>query len=80
MVLLLLCSFHRTCCDAGIFQRRKLIFTGMTAAVCAAAALSSGFQPGFFLASALWALGCVCDPAVLPPDPEEEEVQAEEGF
>ena len=72
MVLLLLCSFHRTCWDAGVIQRRKLLFTAMTAAVCAAAALSSGFQPGFFLASALWALGCGCDPVVLPPDPEEE--------
>ena len=72
MVLLLLCSFHRTCCDAGVIQRRKLLFTAMTAVVCSAAALSSGFQPGFFLASALWALGCGCDPVVLPPDPEEE--------
>ena len=72
MVLLLLCSFHRTCCDAGVIQRRKLLFTAMTAAVCSAASLSSGFQPGFFLASALWALGCGCDPVVLPPDPEEE--------
>ena len=72
MVLLLLCSFHRTCCDAGVIQRRKLLFTAMTAAVCSATSLSSGFQPGFFLASALWALGCGCDPVVLPPDPEEE--------
>ena len=72
MVLLLLCSFHRTCCDAGVIQRRKLLFTAMTAVVCSAASLSSGFQPGFFLASALWALGCGCDPVVLPPDPEEE--------
>lgn len=72
MVLMLLCSFHRTCCDAGVIQRRKLLFTAMTAVVCSAAALSSGFQPGFFLASALWALGCGCDPVVLPPDPEEE--------
>ena len=77
MVLLLLCSFHRTCCDAGVIQRRKLLLTGMTAAVCSTAALSGEFQPGFFLASALWALGCVCDPAVLPPDPEEEEEAVE---
>ena len=72
MVLLLLCSFHRTCCDAGVIQRKKLLLTGLTAAVCSAAALSSGFQPGFYLASALWALGCVCDGVVLPPDPEPE--------
>ena len=79
MVLLMLCSFHRTCCDAGVIQRKKLIFTGMTAAVCSAAALSVQFQQGFFLASALWALGCICDGAVLPPDPEPvEEVQEEQ--
>ena len=72
MILLMLCSFHRTCCDTGVIQRKKLLLTGMTAAVCSAAALNAGFQPGFFLACSLWALGCVCDPAVLPPDPEEE--------
>lgn len=72
MILLMLCSFHRTCCDAGVIQRKKLIFTCLTAAVCCAAALSGGFQPGFFLASGLWALGSVCDGAVLPPDPEPE--------
>ena len=72
MVLLLLCSFHRTCCDAGVIQRRKLLLTGMTAAVCCTAALSVGFQTGFFLTGALWALGGVCECAVLPPDPEED--------
>lgn len=76
MVLLLLCSFHRTCCDAGVIQRKKLLLTGMAAAVCSAAALNAQLQPGFFLASGLWALGCVCDPVALPPDPEPvEEVQ-----
>lgn len=79
MVLLLLCSFHRTCCDAGVIQRKKLLLTGMTAAVCSAAALSTQFQPGFFLASALWALGCVCDPVVLPPDPVEEAQEEQEN-
>ena len=78
MVLLMLCSFHRTCRDGGVIQRRKLIFTCLTAAVCAVTALSVRFQPGFFLASALWALGCVCDPVVLPPDPEEKEDAQEE--
>lgn len=76
-VLLMLCSFHRTCCDAGIIQRKKLIFTGLTAALCSMAALSGDFMPGFYLASALWAAGCVCSVAVLPPDPEEEEGQPE---
>ena len=78
LVLLLLCSFHRTCCDAGVIQRKKLLLTGMTAAVCCAAALSIRFQPGFYLTGALWALGCVCDPVVLPPDPEEEPESMEE--
>jgi hypothetical protein len=72
-VLLMLCSFHRTCCDAGIIQRRKLLITGLSAAVCATASLSMDFQQGFFLASALWAAGCMCNVAVLPPDPEDEE-------
>ena len=79
LVLLMLCSFHRTCCDAGVLQRKKLIFTCLTAVVCCTGSLSTGFQPGFCLASALWALGCVCDPAVLPPDPEEEAQAQEDG-
>lgn len=74
-ILLMLCSFHRTCCDAGIIQRKKLLFTGFAAAFCAIAALSGTFQRSFFLASALWSLGCVCSVAVLPPDPEEEETE-----
>lgn len=72
-VLLMLCSFHRTCCDAGVIQRKRLIATGLCAAVCCMASLSGGFQRGFFLASGLWAAGCLCNVAQLPPDPEEEE-------
>lgn len=77
-VLLMLCSFHRTCCDAGIIQRRKLLLTGLTASVCCMASLSVEFMPGFYLASGLWAAGSMCNPAVLPPDPEEEEPATEE--
>ena len=72
-VLLMLCSFHRTSCDGGILQRKKLIFTAMGAAFCSTASLSIGFRRPFFLASILWALGCICSTAVLPPDPEEPE-------
>ena len=71
-VLLMLAAFHRTCCDALVFQRKKLLATGLGAAVCCIAALSGGFQWRFFLASALWALGSMCHMAVLPPDPEEK--------
>jgi peptidoglycan/LPS O-acetylase OafA/YrhL len=71
-VLLMLCAFHRTSCDGGILQRRKLLFTGLAAAVCAMAALSMDFHRPFFLASALWGLGCIGTTAVLPPDPKEE--------
>lgn len=71
-VLLMLCSFHRTCCDAGVIQRRKLLATGLSAAVCCMASLSGEFQWMFYLASALWAAGCQCSTAVLPPDPEPE--------
>ena len=77
-VLLMLCAFHRTCCDAGIIQRKKLLATGLLAAVCAMAALGGDFMPGFFLSAALWGLGCVCEPSVLPPDPEEDEAEAPE--
>ena len=71
-VLLMLCAFHRTSCDGGILQRRKLIFTAMAAAICSAASLSMDFHRPFFLASTLWALGCICTTAVLPPDPDPE--------
>ena len=78
-VLLMLASFHRTCCDGGIIQRKKLLATGLGAAVCCMAALSGGFQWWFFLASGLWSLGSMCHVEVLPPDPEEEaEPPAEE--
>jgi hypothetical protein len=36
-----------------------------------------GQMIGFFVASGLWAVGCMCDPSVLPPDPEEEEIPEE---
>ena len=77
-VLLMLCAFHRTSCDGGILQRKKLIFTGLAAAVCSAASLSMDFNRPFFLASTLWALGCICSTAVLPPDPEEEAEEPEQ--
>ena len=77
-VLLMLCAFHRTSCDAGIIQRRKLLATGLGAAVCALAALSMDFQRIFFLASALWALGCICTVQILPPDPEPQEESQEQ--
>ena len=79
LVLLMIAAFHRTGCDAGIIQRRKLLFTGLTAAVCCTAALSMELMAGFYLASGLWAVGCMCDPSVLPPDPEEEQTENEEN-
>lgn len=77
-ILLMLCSFHRTSCDGGIIQRRKLLFTGLMAAVCCTGALSVGFMPRFYISGALWAMGSMCSPAVLPPDPEEEEPEKTE--
>lgn len=76
-VLLMLCSFHRTSCDAGIIQRKKLLFTGLTGAVCATVSLSLGLMPLFYISGALWGAGSMCNPAVLPPDPEEEEESAD---
>lgn len=77
-VLLMLSAFHRTCCDNGVIQRKKLLFTGLSAAVCAIASMSTASLTGFFASAALWSLGSMCSPAVLPPDPEEEEEAAEE--
>lgn len=79
LVLLMLAAFHRTCCDAGIIQRRKLLATGLSAVVCCMASLSMEQMPGFYLASGLWAAGSMCDCSVLPPDPEEEAEAAPEG-
>ena len=76
-VLLMLCSFHRTCCDAQVIQRRKLLATGLGAVACCLASLSGDFQWGFYLASGLWAAGSMCHVAVLPPDPEEDEEEPE---
>lgn len=78
-VLLMLSAFHRTCCDAGIIQRRKLLATGLCAAACSMAALSTDFLPGFFLSSGLWAAGSMCNVAVLPPDPEPEPDEPEQN-
>ena len=78
LVLLMLCSFHRVCCDAEIIQRKRLLFTGLCAAFCCMAALSVPFQRGLYLASGLWAAGSMCNVAVLPPDPEEDEEEQPE--
>lgn len=78
-VMLMLCAFHRTCCDAGVIQRRKLIFTGLAAAFCATAALSMEFIRLFYLASALWALGCICSVEELPRDEEDAPEDAPEA-
>lgn len=72
LVLLMLASFHRACCDAELIQRRKLVFSCFGAAFCCLTALGDVLMPRFYLAGALWALGSVCEVAVFPPDPEEE--------
>lgn len=76
-ILLMLASFHRTCCDAGMVQRKKLLFTGLAAAFCCLASLGTDFIPRFYLAAALWAMGSLCAPGQLPPDPEPVEEPAE---
>ena len=78
-VALMLCSFHRTCCDANVIQRKKLLITGLMAAVCAAAALAGDFHREFYLASMLFAAGSICTVKELPPDPEDEETPEEDG-
>ena len=76
-VMLMLAAFQRTCCDALILQRRKLIVTGLAAAFFCLAALGDGNMPRFYLAAGLWAAGCVCNVAQFPADPTSEEEEAE---
>lgn len=77
-VLLMLAAFHRTYCDAGLIQRKKLLVTGLAAAFCSLASMYDPVFPRFYLASALWALGSVCDVATFPPDPEPVQEPEEE--
>ncbi len=72
LVLAMLCAFHRTCGDAGIFQRKKFLFTAFFGAFCAIAAMASAPLPGLYLATALWNMGCACSTAQLPEEPPEE--------
>lgn len=76
-VLLMLTSFHRTCCDAGMMQRKPLVAAGLGAVLCCLASLDSGELSRFYLASALWAAGSICRTGTLPPDPKPEPEQPE---
>ncbi len=72
LVLVMLCAFHRACCDAGIIQRRKLLFTAFAGAYCALAAMVVAREPLLYLSIALWSLGAACTTGILPPDAQEE--------
>lgn len=59
-VLLMLASFHRTCCDAWIISRRKTVFTCMAALYFCLISLSDGQEFVYYAAAGLWAGGSVC--------------------
>ncbi len=69
-VFAMLCAFHRTCWDAGILQRKKLLLTAFAAAFCAIATLPSASDPMVYVAIALWSLGAACTTGVLPREQE----------
>ncbi len=72
LVLSMLCAFHRTCCDASIIQRRKLLLTAFAGAFCAINAMVGAPQPMLYGLMALWNLGAACTTGVLPADVAEE--------
>lgn len=59
-VMLMLCAFHRACCDISRIRRKNLIFAGMTASYLCLICLSDAGMPGFYLAAGLWAAGSMC--------------------
>lgn len=75
LVLLMLFSFHRSCCDAGIIDRKKLVFTGLAACFLCLVSLSDGQNWGFYLAAGLWTVGSMCNLNALPEKKEENEDQ-----
>lgn len=59
-VMLMLCAFHRACCDISRIRRKNLICAGMTASYLCLVCLSDAGMPGFYLAAGLWAAGSMC--------------------
>ena len=70
-VCLMLFSFHRASCDAGIINRRRTVFFGLAAAYFCLAALSDELMPLLYLASGLWTVGAGCNLDTLPVEKEE---------
>lgn len=77
---LMLAAFQRTCCDAGIIDRKRLVFTALVAAFCCLASMGDD-NAIFYLACGLWAAGSLCSLAQFPEDagepPAEPEVPQE---
>ena len=68
-VCLMLFSFHRASCDAGILNRRRTVFFALAAAYFCLASLSDETMPLLYLAAGLWTVGAGCN---LDPLPVEE--------
>ena len=78
-VALMLGSFHRACCDANIFNRRKLGFSMLMAVYLCLVSMSDGQMGLYYLAAGLWAAGNVCrlDPLPVRAKVTEESVDEE---
>ena len=64
-VFLLICSYQRTCLDAGFGSRRNFAFANQGALLCCLASVTSSDWL-FYLALALWTLTDLCDLSELP--------------
>jgi hypothetical protein len=65
-VMLMLGSFHRACCDANIFNRRKLGFSLLLAVYLCLTSVSDQEMGLYYLAAGLWAAGSLCRLDSLP--------------
>ena len=59
-LMLMVCAYLRTCCDASRICRRDLVFFGMGASFFCLISLSDLAAPGFYLAGGLWAAVSMC--------------------
>lgn len=67
-VCLMLFSFHRASCDAGIINRRRTAFFGLAAVYFCLASLSDQTMPLFYFAAGAWTVGAGCTLEKLPEE------------
>lgn len=69
-VCLMLFSFHRASCDAGLTNRRRTVFFGLASSFFCLASLSDSGSMLLYLAGGLWSVGAGCTLEPLPEEPE----------